>query len=183
MSRICFAASCAAAVTCCHVRSVLASCAMVVDGRARYVVNGLPYRLEACSSSQRMQSDCQRCVSRHDRPRDPGRGGAQRWVDAGRDLQSVESISRRRPLLRAQHGEFMINLRVDDLGRAARPAPCSAGAQVRDRREDSADGQFGYVVDPRWHACSSVAAARRPVDGRGHSGCPASTAVNVRAPR
>ncbi|HET7500838.1 MAG TPA: VOC family protein [Kofleriaceae bacterium] len=43
--------------------------------------------------------------------------------------------------------EFMINLRVDDLdGLLAKLR--AQGARVLDRREDSPDGKFGYVVDP-----------------------------------
>ncbi|HWU90196.1 MAG TPA: VOC family protein, partial [Kofleriaceae bacterium] len=42
---------------------------------------------------------------------------------------------------------FMINLRVDDLdGLLARLR--AGGARVLDRREDTPDGKFGYVVDP-----------------------------------
>lgn len=43
--------------------------------------------------------------------------------------------------------EFMINLRVDDLD-ALLADLRARGARVLDRREDSLDGQFGYVVDP-----------------------------------
>lgn len=43
--------------------------------------------------------------------------------------------------------EFMINLRVDDLdGLLARLR--EKGARVLDRREDTDEGKFGYVVDP-----------------------------------
>jgi predicted enzyme related to lactoylglutathione lyase len=42
---------------------------------------------------------------------------------------------------------FMLNLRVDDLdGLLAQLR--EAGARVLDRREDSPEGKFGYVVDP-----------------------------------
>jgi predicted enzyme related to lactoylglutathione lyase len=41
----------------------------------------------------------------------------------------------------------MVNLRVDDLdGLLAKLR--AHGARVLDRREDSPDGKFGYVVDP-----------------------------------
>ena len=43
--------------------------------------------------------------------------------------------------------EFMVNLRVDDLD-ALLAHLRERGARVLDRREDSADGKFGYVVDP-----------------------------------
>jgi len=43
--------------------------------------------------------------------------------------------------------EFMLNLRVDDLD-ALLAQLRARGARVLDRREDSADGKFGYVVDP-----------------------------------
>jgi catechol 2,3-dioxygenase-like lactoylglutathione lyase family enzyme len=43
--------------------------------------------------------------------------------------------------------EFMVNLRVDDL-EALLARLRAGGARVLDRREDSADGKFGYVVDP-----------------------------------
>ncbi len=43
--------------------------------------------------------------------------------------------------------DFMINLRVDDL-EALLARLRAGGARVLDRREDSADGKFGYVVDP-----------------------------------
>jgi catechol 2,3-dioxygenase-like lactoylglutathione lyase family enzyme len=43
--------------------------------------------------------------------------------------------------------EVMVNFRVDDLdGLLARLR--ALGAAVLDRREDGADGKFGYVVDP-----------------------------------
>jgi catechol 2,3-dioxygenase-like lactoylglutathione lyase family enzyme len=43
--------------------------------------------------------------------------------------------------------EFMVNLRVDDLD-ALLAKLRALGARVLDRREDSPDGKFGYVVDP-----------------------------------
>jgi predicted enzyme related to lactoylglutathione lyase len=42
---------------------------------------------------------------------------------------------------------FMINLRVDDLD-ALLASLREKGARVLDRREDSEQGRFGYVVDP-----------------------------------
>ena len=46
----------------------------------------------------------------------------------------------------SQH-TFMINLRVDDLdGMLAQLR--ERGAAVQDRREDTDDGKFGYVLDP-----------------------------------
>lgn len=43
--------------------------------------------------------------------------------------------------------EMMINLRVDDLDAILARAR-AAGANVLDRREESEQGRFGYVVDP-----------------------------------
>jgi catechol 2,3-dioxygenase-like lactoylglutathione lyase family enzyme len=43
--------------------------------------------------------------------------------------------------------EFMVNLRVDDLD-ALLAQLRARGARVLERREDGADGKFGYVVDP-----------------------------------
>lgn len=42
---------------------------------------------------------------------------------------------------------FMLNLRVDDLD-AVLTALREEGCQVLDRREDSEQGRFGYVLDP-----------------------------------
>lgn len=42
---------------------------------------------------------------------------------------------------------FMINLRVDDLDGMLEQLR-SAGARVLDRREDTENGSFGYVMDP-----------------------------------
>ncbi len=46
---------------------------------------------------------------------------------------------------------FMVNLRVDDLDALlalVRARIVGRAGQVLDRREESADGRFGYVVDP-----------------------------------
>lgn len=46
---------------------------------------------------------------------------------------------------------FMVNLRVDDLDALlalVRERIVGRAGQVLDRREESADGRFGYVVDP-----------------------------------
>ena len=43
--------------------------------------------------------------------------------------------------------ELMVNFRVDDL-EALLAKLRARGAAVLERREDSADGKFGYVVDP-----------------------------------
>jgi predicted enzyme related to lactoylglutathione lyase len=43
--------------------------------------------------------------------------------------------------------QYMINLRVDDLEKVLE-ALRKEGVQVLDRREDSENGRFGYVLDP-----------------------------------
>jgi predicted enzyme related to lactoylglutathione lyase len=57
--------------------------------------------------------------------------------------------------------EFMINLRVDDLDEMLAQLR-ARGAQVLHRREDSADGKFGYVVDPD----GTLLELWQPLDGR-----------------
>jgi predicted enzyme related to lactoylglutathione lyase len=59
---------------------------------------------------------------------------------------------------------FMINLRVDDLDATLGELRVE-GCQVLDRREDSAQGKFGYVVDPEgtllelWQAAAEDASS------------------------
>jgi predicted enzyme related to lactoylglutathione lyase len=49
--------------------------------------------------------------------------------------------------LRPSERPFMINFRVDDLD-AMLAVVGERGGRVLDRRDESADGRFGYVVDP-----------------------------------
>jgi catechol 2,3-dioxygenase-like lactoylglutathione lyase family enzyme len=73
-------------------------------------------------------------------------GGAQLWATPG--TYGVWSAFRADTTYFApSEREFMINLRVDDL-ETLLAALRARGARVLDRREDSADGKFGYVVDP-----------------------------------
>jgi catechol 2,3-dioxygenase-like lactoylglutathione lyase family enzyme len=73
-------------------------------------------------------------------------GGAQLWSTPG--TYGVWSAFRADTTYFApSEREFMINLRVDDL-EALLADLRARGARVLDRREDSADGKFGYVVDP-----------------------------------
>lgn len=51
------------------------------------------------------------------------------------------------PYLRPSHKPFMVNFRVDDLD-ALLALVRERGGTVLERREESADGRFGYVVDP-----------------------------------
>ena len=73
-------------------------------------------------------------------------GGAQLWSTPG--TYGVWSAFRADTTYFApSEREFMVNLRVDDLD-ALLARLRAAGARVLDRREDSSDGTFGYVVDP-----------------------------------
>ena len=73
-------------------------------------------------------------------------GGAQLWSTPG--SYGVWSAFRADTTYFApSEREFMVNLRVDDL-EALLARLRAGGAHVLDRREDSSDGKFGYVVDP-----------------------------------
>src|SRR5215467_13180771 len=73
-------------------------------------------------------------------------GGAQLW--APDRSYSVWSAFRADTTYFAPSArDFMINLRVDDLDGLLATLRAK-GARVLDRREDGADGKFGYVVDP-----------------------------------
>ncbi|HEY0194519.1 MAG TPA: VOC family protein [Kofleriaceae bacterium] len=74
-------------------------------------------------------------------------GGAQIWSRAERSYAVWSSFAADSKHFEPSSREFMINLRVDDLD-ALLGTLRAAGANVLDRREDSADGKFGYVVDP-----------------------------------
>jgi len=77
-------------------------------------------------------------------------GGAQLWAAAqpAERTYSVWSAFRAETkYFEPSEREFMVNLRVEDLdGLLAKLR--AQGARVLDRREDSSDGKFGYVVDP-----------------------------------
>jgi catechol 2,3-dioxygenase-like lactoylglutathione lyase family enzyme len=76
-------------------------------------------------------------------------GGAQLWSrpTAERTYSVWSAFPAESTYFEPSQREFMVNLRVDDLeGLLARLR--AGGARVLDRREDSADGKFGYVVDP-----------------------------------
>ena len=76
-------------------------------------------------------------------------GGAQLWsASAPERTYSVWSAFGAESMyFEPSQREFMVNLRVDDLdGLLAKLR--ARGARVLDRREDGADGKFGYVVDP-----------------------------------
>ncbi|HEY0476863.1 MAG TPA: VOC family protein [Kofleriaceae bacterium] len=82
-------------------------------------------------------------------------GGAQLWAApaaaAGAPAERTYSVwsafGAETKYFAPSEREFMVNLRVDDLdGLLAKLR--ERGAQVLDRRDDSADGKFGYVVDP-----------------------------------
>ena len=73
-------------------------------------------------------------------------GGAQLWATAG-TYGVWSAFGADTKYFEPSEREFMVNLRVDDLdGLLARMR--ERGARVLDRREDSPDGKFGYVVDP-----------------------------------
>ena len=76
-------------------------------------------------------------------------GGAQLWsAPAPERTYSVWSAFRAESTyFEPSQREFMVNLRVDDLDELLAKLRAQ-GARVLDRREDSADGKFGYVVDP-----------------------------------
>ena len=73
-------------------------------------------------------------------------GGAQLWSE-GRSYSVWSAFAPDTKYFAPSEREFMVNLRVDDLdGLLAKLR--ERGAQVLDRREDTDDGMFGYVVDP-----------------------------------
>jgi len=74
-------------------------------------------------------------------------GGAQLWSPPARSYAVWTAMPAASTYFAPSAREFMVNLRVDDLdGVLARLR--AGGAQVLDRREDTDDGRFGYVVDP-----------------------------------
>jgi predicted enzyme related to lactoylglutathione lyase len=74
-------------------------------------------------------------------------GGAQLWSSGDRTYGVWSAFRAETKYFEPSEREFMVNLRVDDLdGLLARLR--ERGAQVLDRRDESPDGKFGYVVDP-----------------------------------
>jgi catechol 2,3-dioxygenase-like lactoylglutathione lyase family enzyme len=73
-------------------------------------------------------------------------GGAQ-WPEPARGAQVWTAFRDETTYFAPSTRNFMVNLRVDDLEGLLGKLR-AAGAQVLDRREDSPDGKFGYVVDP-----------------------------------
>ena len=85
-------------------------------------------------------------------------GGAQFWSTTERTYGVWSAFRAETKYFEPSEREFMVNLRVDDLeGVLARLR--QRGARVLERREESPDGKFGYVLDPDgtllelWEAC------------------------------
>lgn len=74
-------------------------------------------------------------------------GGAQFWSMPTRTYSVWSAFRADTKYFEPSEREFMINLRVDDLEGLLGKLR-AAGARVLDRREESPDGKFGYVVDP-----------------------------------
>jgi catechol 2,3-dioxygenase-like lactoylglutathione lyase family enzyme len=74
-------------------------------------------------------------------------GGAQLWSSGERTYGVWSAFRADTTYFEPSEREFMVNLRVDDLDGLLATLR-ARGARVLDRREDSADGKFGYVVDP-----------------------------------
>jgi len=74
-------------------------------------------------------------------------GGAQFWSTPGKTYTVWSAFRAETQYFEPSERDVMVNLRVDDLdGLLAKLR--AQGARVLDRREESADGKFGYVVDP-----------------------------------
>ena len=74
-------------------------------------------------------------------------GGAQFWSTPARTYSVWSAFGAETKYFAPSEREFMVNLRVDDLDGLLAQLRVK-GVQVLDRREDSSDGKFGYVVDP-----------------------------------
>jgi predicted enzyme related to lactoylglutathione lyase len=74
-------------------------------------------------------------------------GGAQLWNDGPRNYGVWSAFSPDTTWFDPSKREFMINFRVDDLD-ALLAEITARGGEVLPRREDGADGKFGYIVDP-----------------------------------
>jgi catechol 2,3-dioxygenase-like lactoylglutathione lyase family enzyme len=88
-------------------------------------------------------------------------GGAQLWSTPARTYSVWSAFGADTRYFEPSTREFMLNLRVDDLDELLAQLR-ARGAQVLDRREDSADGKFGYVVDPD----GTLLELWQPLDGR-----------------
>ena len=74
-------------------------------------------------------------------------GGAQFWSTPTKTYGVWSAFRADTKYFEPSEREFMVNLRVDDLdGLLARLRV--RGARVLERREESPDGRFGYVMDP-----------------------------------
>ena len=74
-------------------------------------------------------------------------GGAQFWQTEGKSYSVWAAFATSTTHFEPSDKPFMVNLRVDDVdGLLAKLT--ERGANVLDRRENSEDGKFGYVVDP-----------------------------------
>ncbi len=74
-------------------------------------------------------------------------GGAQFWSTPRRTYTVWSAFQAETTYFDPSERDVMVNLRVDDLdGLLAKLR--AQGARVLDRREESPDGKFGYVVDP-----------------------------------
>src|SRR5437868_5877601 len=74
-------------------------------------------------------------------------GGSQLWNDGPRNYSAWSAFAAETSYFAPSDKPFMINFRVDDLdGMLAKVR--AKGGKVLDRREDTPDGAFGYVVDP-----------------------------------
>jgi catechol 2,3-dioxygenase-like lactoylglutathione lyase family enzyme len=88
-------------------------------------------------------------------------GGAQLWSTPARTYSVWSAFRAETGYFVPSTREFMINLRVDDLDELLAQLR-ARGAEVLDRREDSADGKFGYLVDPD----GTLLELWQPLDGR-----------------
>jgi catechol 2,3-dioxygenase-like lactoylglutathione lyase family enzyme len=74
-------------------------------------------------------------------------GGAQLWSTPGKTYAVWSPFAADTKYFEPSTRELMINFRVDDLDGLVAELR-RKGANVLDRREESEDGKFGYVVDP-----------------------------------
>jgi predicted enzyme related to lactoylglutathione lyase len=74
-------------------------------------------------------------------------GGAQLWSTPALTYSVWSAFGAETRYFEPSTREFMVNLRVDDLDGLLTKLR-EHGAQVLERREESPDGTFGYVVDP-----------------------------------
>lgn len=74
-------------------------------------------------------------------------GGAQLWAPEGKSYAVWSPFKADTRYFEPSTREFMVNLRVDDLD-GILAVLREKGVTVLDRREESENGKFGYVVDP-----------------------------------